>query len=212
MSEKSHRALPEIPKNPQERQRQIEALLAHPLWEHPRYIPVPPDGVELCEPIAGSEAYSFPDTANWPIKNVPDGSWHERVSISVVYVNPTTEKIEDDETRNTAFRVWLEAGGWADRSLDPEHSCGGNIPKEGWNDDNKWIGCHDYRLNCGAPTLDEALLELARLVNFFYCTDGTERENVPESCDGWFEGEDYHHGHTDDGTGYCVKCGFRIEE
>lgn len=217
---KTHRDLPDIPTDPKERQQQIEKLLEHPIWSHSHFIPVPPDGIEIFEPIEGSTFYQFADTTGWPIEDVGDGSWHDLIEISVVYVDPTTERIEDDEFRNTAFRVWLEGGPWFDMSVDPDRSCGGNIPEGGWTKYNKWAKCHDYRLDCGAATMEEALLELARLVGFFYQDNGTDREKVPVRCEGDFErllsgetNEDkYISGCTDAGDGFCLKCGFNIRE
>lgn len=204
----THRDLPAIPTDPAERRTQIKWVMDHPLWTHSHFIPIPPDGVWTPEFLEDG----FPDTTNWPIKDVGDGCFRDRVDLAVVFIDPTTERIEDDDSRNTDLRVVIEAGGWFDLSVDPETSCGGNVPEEGWTEYNKWIGCHDTRLDCGAPTVDEALLELARLVKFFYQDDGKARQDAPVSCEGEFEDEVYHHGHTDDGNGYCSKCGFEIQE
>ena len=72
------------------------------------------------------------------------------------------------------------------------------------------------RLNCGAPTADVALLELARLVRFNYNDDGTDREGVPERCEGTFLDpeniEDYQTGCVDAGDGFCSVCGFEMDK
>ena len=61
--------------------------------------------------------------------------------IEVVKVNPETNSIDDDKTKNTKTMVWLEYG--------PD-------------------GCHDIRLDCGGDTFEEAIIKLANLVNEHY--------------------------------------------
>jgi hypothetical protein len=206
---KTHRLLPDIPTDPDERRKQIKWVMDHPLWMHSYFVPVPPDGV------ATFLADGWPDSKDWPLKDVGDGGFRERVDLAVVFVDPTTEMIEDDDSRNTDLRVEVEAGGWCDLSLDPS-VVGGNIPEEGWTEHNKWIGCHDTRLDCGGETIEEALLELARLVKFFYQDNGNEKEDAPVSCEGSFKNwgekdEKYISGHTPDESGFCLKCGFEIQ-
>lgn len=135
------------------------------------------------------------DDPTWPERATTGGGWTDCVDIDVAYVDPTTERIEDDDSRNTAFRVWIEAGGWYDMSLDNN----GGAPSGGWNQYNKWIGSHDVDLDCGAPDMESALLELAARVKFFY---GDGRERVREisrldACEC-----------VADADGYCAKCGF----
>jgi hypothetical protein len=121
--------------------------------------------------------------------------------------------VDDNESKNTQFEVWFEAGGWFDQSKDDEFYY---VPDGGWNDDNKWMACHDIRLDCGGTTMEMALCELARLVRFFYNDDGTPREGMPEEC-GWHpEGTGDSLRWVDDcvdaGDGFCKVCGFRIEK
>ena len=76
--------------------------------------------------------------------------------VEVVRVNPDNETIEDDEWLNTATRVWLEGGPW-----EPEHSpVPGEIYPAGWS--------HDYNLDCGAPTYEEAVVKFVGLVKKYY--------------------------------------------
>jgi hypothetical protein len=139
----------------------------------------------------------------WEERVIDDGSLQECWCVDVVYVNPETERIEDDETLNTAFRVWLEAGPWHDWSKVDDFS----EPEEGWNDYNRWGSSHDSHLDCGAPTMEEALLKLASLVEVFYNEDGSDtdvgpccllRDNTPDECD-------------PDEEGFCTRCGFFVE-
>ncbi len=37
-------------------------------------------------------------------------AFSQLVSFEYVFVDPSTERIEDEYTRNTSFRVWIEAG------------------------------------------------------------------------------------------------------
>lgn len=77
------------------------------------------------------------------------------LSIEVVKVNPNTKKIDDDEPKNTVTRVRLECGPWCHSDeLTGE-------AREDWPDG---IASHDIELDCGAPTFEQAVIELANLV------------------------------------------------
>jgi hypothetical protein len=136
---------------------------------------------------------------SWPERDVARGDWTECVHISATYVNPMTGRIEDDDALNTAFRVWIEAGGWSD--ISTENSV--PVPTVGWNQYNKWMGCHDYLLDCGAPDLESALLELAVRVKLFYGDGRGRLPGITEKCD-------YCRPTNDDG--FCGECGFDVVE
>lgn len=203
---RTHRDLPPIPTDPAERRRQIQWLMAHPAWTHPAKLHVPPDG--YCPPEGNDLEALFQARQDWPAQDIEDGHWSQCIDISVVYVNPATEEIDDDGELNTALRVWLEAGPWFDQS---EEAC--FTPSEGWNDDNKWTGSHDINLDCGAEDIETALLELARLVRFFYDEGKVYRQGAPVQCDGSFEDKEmtkYRSGCRDAGDGFCSVCGFEM--
>lgn len=90
------------------------------------------------------------------------------LDIMVVKVDPSTDRREDDESRNTQTQVWLECGPWIDSSdgtdMDPR-SC---------------VATHDPRLDCGAPTFEEAIVELAELVGRYYPVTDEERAAFEE--------------------------------
>lgn len=71
------------------------------------------------------------------------------LDIVVVQVNPETEAIDDDETKNTATAIWVEMGPYA----------------------NEFPNNHDTDLDCGAFTFEEAIIELAGLVEKKYGTN-----------------------------------------
>jgi hypothetical protein len=152
------------------------------------------------------------DGPDWETHDTLLGSFNERVDIDFVYVNPLTERIEDDDRLNIAPRVWIEAGGWHDQSGDKNLP----VPEEGWNKHNKWIGCHDYRLDCGGPDLETAILELACRVEFYYGDGHENKLNVPVKCEGFFKNAVEFTGYTStctaDTEGYCIKCGFLVKE
>lgn len=77
------------------------------------------------------------------------------LSIEVVKVNPDTEKIDDNEAKNTATRVWLECGPWchSDELTDEERK---GFPYG--------VSSHDVELDCGAPTFEQAIIKLANQV------------------------------------------------
>lgn len=67
----------------------------------------------------------------------------ERIWIHVTKVNPVTNELDDDKTKNTKVQVWLE--------------CFPDNPKI----DGRY---HDIDLDCGGDTFEEAIIELAKLV------------------------------------------------
>ena len=86
------------------------------------------------------------------------------LDISVVKVNPETEEIDKDMKSNTKTEVWLEFGR---AFIDNEIS--DNVMFE-----------HDYRLDCGADTFEEAIIKLANLVDEFYLDNGEEKHKITE--------------------------------
>ena len=69
--------------------------------------------------------------------------------IEVVKINPTTQEIDKKDELNTDVEVWLECG-------PPEEGIVGVAPT------------HDIDLDCGMPTFEEAIIELASLVKKKY--------------------------------------------
>lgn len=61
---------------------------------------------------------------------------------------------------NTKTQIWLEFG---EAYLDID-------------EDTNVQFIHDYNLDCGADTFEEAIIELANLVDKYYNDDGTEKE------------------------------------
>ena len=140
--------------------------------------------------------YPAPDVGAGP--DFRDGGFYEAVQSTYLYVDPKTGAVAEDETANTALRVRLEGGPWEDLSKVP----GGMVVYTQWT---KWASGHDIRLDCGAFTVEEALLKLAALVECFYNEDGTDRER------GWWCS--WENGTCEpDAENYCTKCGFHIED
>ena len=75
------------------------------------------------------------------------GDFTESLWIDVVKVCPETDKIEEDETRNTKIQVWLEAG-TAIELNDP--LTGEQFPR--WSHNLEW--------DCGGDTFEEAIQAL----------------------------------------------------
>ena len=69
---------------------------------------------------------------------------------AVVKVNPETNAIDDDDTKNTKVQVWLEHGAY----------------------DEEYTHYHDFDLDCGGDTFEEAIIALAGLVKKHYTDDG----------------------------------------
>ena len=91
------------------------------------------------------EAFNFLE--KHPIFNI-DGYtfFNKALEIEVVKVNPETEEIDCDKKLNTLTQVWLETG-----------------PVDTY-EDSLVSYSHDYDLDCGANTFEEAIIELANLV------------------------------------------------
>lgn len=76
--------------------------------------------------------------------------FRECLDVCVTKVNPNTGITEYKQDRfhlNTKTEVWLEFGGWNSASNKP---------------------CHDIDLDCGGDTFEEAIVNLANLVNIHY--------------------------------------------
>lgn len=86
------------------------------------------------------------------LKHHPKGNFMDALDIDVVKVNPVTNEIDVDCSKNKQIQIWLETG--------PE------------------IGTHDCALDCGGDTFEEALIRLARLVRKYY--DKRDRNTYEE--------------------------------
>jgi hypothetical protein len=73
--------------------------------------------------------------------------FQEGLDIDVVYVNPETDEVCDDGSLNTKLQVWLEAGAY----------------------EQEYDRCaHDFDLDCGGNTFEDAIIALAILVESKY--------------------------------------------
>jgi hypothetical protein len=96
------------------------------------------------------EAWHFLDTHHYfhdPRINAPN--FKEALDIEVVKVNPINGEIDDDESKNTHTNVWLE--------------CGNYFKEDGYEG-----FCHDYNLDTGAMTFEQAIINLANIVKEKY--------------------------------------------
>ena len=78
------------------------------------------------------------------------GLWTE-----VVKVNPAAGTIDADQTKNTKVQVWLEHG-----------------PYEPYHNDTT----HDIYLDCGGDTFEDAIINLAERVEYYYNDDGSHKD------------------------------------
>lgn len=113
------------------------------------------------------------DRVRWlifhPVWNNPQypgtgSDFHLLADFEFVYVNPETETIEDDDSLNTAFRIWVESGPYVQDHMD----------------ENVWCKGWDHRLDCGGPDMETVLLNLANLVEKYYNENGIEREGIDD--------------------------------
>ena len=188
----------------------IRWLFQHPLWH---YDITYPDTSNLSEEIKNDiEAYLNMDRSKLPQVTVRDGGgFYETVDPEYHYVDSSMERIQTEDSdhpddRDTAFRVWLEAGGWFDQSTDPNIP----VPEGSWKDWDRWMPSHDPRLDCGAPDMESALLELAVRVKFFY-TDAGEDRPCEKRCTPYLRLRECDDGKCEDaGDGFCKVCGFLV--
>lgn len=197
---KFHRNALEIPADPQSRQELLKWLMAHPVWQHEYLIQIPPEGQ--------SWGFTMEPQPEWEWRDVRDGSMLECVEFCPVFVNPDTMSIDDDDTKNTLFRVWVEAGPWYDMSIEEQAPA----PEGGWTKHNKWIQSHDLRLDCSGSDMQEAMLELALRVKYHYGDGDTHLAGVVHDyCQGVFdEHEKWHSTCRVDVLGYCTECGYAV--
>jgi len=83
----------------------------------------------------------FQEEINYNNDTWNESHFKECLNIDVVKVNPETNSINEDESKNTKVQIWLECGEY-----------------------NKNYGVHDIELDCGADTFEEGIIELANLV------------------------------------------------
>lgn len=104
---------------------------------------------------------AFVRVEQYPHGTHDDYAFMQQLYMMVVRVNPATERIEDDVALNTATRVWLEAGAWiSDEEM--------RVEDKHWTGTGNGTFSHDLNLDCGAPTFEAAIIELAALVKKHY--------------------------------------------
>lgn len=90
-------------------------------------------------------------------------NFYKCFDFNVVKVNPETGELEIEEDKlhlNTKTEVWLEFGGWCE-----EENC----------------RYHDYDLDCGGDTFEEAIIKLANLVDKYY--DESTGKKIESNCE-----------------------------
>lgn len=85
--------------------------------------------------------------------------FYKCLDIDVTKVNPKTCEIDTNSELNTKTEVWLELGRWSEESN---------------------TAYHDYDLDCGGDTFEEAVIKLANLVDEYY--DEKTGEKIKSDC------------------------------
>lgn len=91
------------------------------------------------------------------LKGYMRNAFEDVLYISVVKINPLINKIDDRDHMNIETRIWLEFG-----SIE-------------FDNNNNLVNNRDTRLECDGETFEEAIIELANLVNYYYDDEGEER-------------------------------------
>lgn len=88
--------------------------------------------------------------AYWWVYNHPKmelhGCMHPWIELTPHMVHPITKHIEDNDFKNTELNWWVECGPYVE---DEEHGI---------------MSSHDWELDCGGCTAEEAVWKLAQLV------------------------------------------------
>ncbi len=93
------------------------------------------------------------------------------LDIQVVKVNPDTDMIDNDPTKNTKVQFWFETGPW-EKDLYKD-----TVPEEEYSEipeDRLGGFTHDPNLDCGGDTFEDAIIALASLVKQNYDNPQTE--------------------------------------
>jgi hypothetical protein len=94
----------------------------------------------------------------------------DSLNITTQKVNPETRRIEDDKSLNTHVEIWIEVTSYEEGSKD-------DFLYDEW----RGIPCHDWELDCGGDTFEDAIVELARLVKEKY---GDSNEPISSNQEG----------------------------
>lgn len=151
-------------------------LNGHPAFWYFRHGPADSDPLPLSQRLHVKNLVHDYGIQHYITKNpgFPRSSGINRcISISVVKLNPENKHIEEEEHLNTKTEVWIELGKY---SWPVEFD-----PKDHNTYDNTW---HDYRLDCGGPTMETAIIRAAHNVWEVY---GNDRR----ICDGPFDKLNY---------------------
>ncbi len=99
----------------------------------------------------------FYDSFHFLLKHpIFNNRFMEGLDLFVVKINPKTKHMDNDSTKNIKTEIWFEAGPYL---YDESLGC-------------KWS--HDFDLDCGGYTFEEAIIKLAELVKKKY---GRYKEN-----------------------------------
>jgi|2_EtaG_2_1085320.scaffolds.fasta_scaffold32620_2 hypothetical protein len=91
-----------------------------------------------------------------------DSAFPQNLDIYLAKVNPTTDMIDDDESKNTKLEIWFEVLTYTEQN--PNH------PE--WYDKFQGASCHDWQLDTGGRTFEEAIIKLALKVRKYYGESG----------------------------------------
>lgn len=111
-------------------------------------------------------------------KLVFDSVYHPWIEITPHMVNPETDEVDEDETKNTKISFWVESGPWF---YDEQF--------------NQVMSSHDYELDCGGDTWEDAVFALVEKVKEHYGDyDPSQVENdydkeLVELTEKWFNGD-----------------------
>jgi hypothetical protein len=96
------------------------------------------------------------------------------VTIDAHKVDPHTGHVEDEGARNTETQFWVEMGHWEWPTSKPVNPV-----------DKRDSHFHDYKLDCGGATMDEAVIAAAVILHTAYGND----RRACDAPDGWHSPE-----------------------
>lgn len=164
--------------------------------------------VDLIKWVKHHKVWTYEDPEDDEENKFPYGGFDECAEINFMFVDPETGFLSDDEEKNTKFIVTIESGDYYDLSSDQHFP----KPRDGWNRWNRWTPSHNIYFDVFGFTLQEALLNLAVIVEY-HC--GDEREYIEgishENCKSDLD-HDYKSVCIAEDDGFCKNCGFYVEK
>jgi hypothetical protein len=182
MNWQTHRDVQPLPIEPEKRKALILKLLQHPAW---KFLEADREFIDNIKPGLRKTHEGFDHCVRTTFSYVKNGKLERDTS----QLERDTSQLERDTSQ---LEMQIRAGRWRFGDFSDEIGGRGLM----------LVYFQDWRLSTRGSDMEEALLQLARLVECFYDDNG---EEIPEKQSPCEEDSCY-----DDGDGFCGICSFRL--